>query len=157
MTQELLYAAERQFDTDIDTLWKAWTDAAQLEAWYHPTDLQSVKGATESDLRIGGMWACAVDVPAHNMAAYFYGTYKTITPNLLIEHTMHYTESKEEFDKKDLSSPSHLILLNFEAIGDNSWVKFSQFGELPEGHAERAKAGMESYFDSLENFLKQNA
>jgi hypothetical protein len=33
------------------------------------------------------------------------------------------------------------------------WVRFSQFGELPEGDAEQAQAGMESYFDSLGIFL----
>jgi hypothetical protein len=32
-------------------------------------------------------------------------------------------------------------------------VKFSQFGELPEGQAEQAQAGMESYLDSLEQFF----
>jgi hypothetical protein len=32
-------------------------------------------------------------------------------------------------------------------------VKFSQFGQLPEGQAEQTKTGMESYFDSLANFL----
>jgi len=32
-------------------------------------------------------------------------------------------------------------------------VKFSQFGDLPEGEAARAQQGMESYFDSLERFL----
>jgi len=46
-------------------------------------------------------------------------------------------------------------VLDFEDRGVNSWVKFSQFGELPEGQAEQAKAGMESYFDSLSNFLRR--
>jgi hypothetical protein len=32
-------------------------------------------------------------------------------------------------------------------------VRFSQFGDLPEGEPDRAKAGMESYFDSLGQFL----
>jgi hypothetical protein len=35
-------------------------------------------------------------------------------------------------------------------------VKFSQFGELPEGQPAQAKAGMESYFDSLANYLSAN-
>ncbi len=32
----------------------------------------------------------------------------------------------------------------------------SQFGELPEGQAEQAQAGMESYFDNLELFLNRS-
>jgi hypothetical protein len=68
---------------------------------------------------------------------------------------LHYTQSEAEFAAKDFESPSHLILLDFECRGDRSWVKFSQFGELPEGQAEQAQAGMESYFDSLSNFLSK--
>jgi hypothetical protein len=32
-------------------------------------------------------------------------------------------------------------------------VKFSQFGDLPESEAIQAQAGMESYFDSLGDYL----
>jgi hypothetical protein len=66
---------------------------------------------------------------------------------------LHYTQSKEEFENRNFETESHLIVLDFEDRGNSSWVKFSQFGELPEGQAEQAKAGMESYFDSLSNFL----
>jgi len=38
-----------------------------------------------------------------------------------------------------------------------SWVKFSQFGEMPDSEAVRAQEGMESYFDSLERFLAEGA
>jgi len=34
-----------------------------------------------------------------------------------------------------------------------TWVKFSQFGDLPAEEAPRAQAGIENYFDSLGNFL----
>ncbi len=43
--------------------------------------------------------------------------------------------------------------IEFESRDFRSWVKFSQFGELPEGQAVQAQAGMESYFDSLEAYL----
>jgi hypothetical protein len=52
-----------------------------------------------------------------------------------------------------MSTPSHLIVIDFEDRGVSSWARFSQFGELPEGDAEQAQAGMESYFDSLGIFL----
>ena len=155
MTQAFLYAVEREFPVKIEPLWSAWTDAASLESWYHPHDLRAVTGATVSDLQVGGLWACGVDVPAPNFAAYFYGQYLKIVKFELIEHTMHYTESKEEFEVKDLNTPSHLVVINLEARGENSWVKFSHFGELPEGEEKRAQAGMESYFDSLYNFLSK--
>ena len=155
MSNECIYSVEREYSVSIADLWSAWTDATKLEAWYFPTALKSVVGATTSELEVGGLWSCAVDVSEHGFVAYFFGKYTKIENYKCIEHTLHYTQSKEEFLAKNFNSPSHLIVLDFEDRGVNSWVKFSQFGELPEGQAEQAKAGMESYFDSLSNFLRR--
>jgi hypothetical protein len=70
-----------------------------------------------------------------------------------LEHTLHYTTSPEEFAARDFSTESHLIRIEFEDRGSSSWSKFSQYGELPEGQAEMAQAGMTSYFESLAQFL----
>ncbi len=155
MGQSFLYSVERQFSVPVNTLWSAWTESKKLEEWYFPTDLNSVKGATVSDLQIGGLWACGVDVPEHKFTAYFFGKYLKIEELKKIEHSLHYTQSKDEFEAKDFNTDSHLIVLDFDDRGRNSWVRFSQFGELPEGQAEQAKAGMESYLDSLSNFLSK--
>lgn len=154
MPQDLLYSVEREYPVSIDRLWKAWTDAAELEAWYFPTDLNSTKGATESVLEVDGLWSCGVDVAAHGFTAYFYGKYTKIVHNELLEHTLHYTTSAEDFAKKDFSTESHLIRIEFEDRGSSSWSKFLQFGELPEGQAEMAEAGMNSYLESLANHLQ---
>lgn len=156
MTQQFLYSVDREYPVSIDRLWKAWTDASELEAWYFPTDLSSTKGATISELKVGGLWACGVEVPEHGFTAYFFGQYTKIMPNELIEHTLHYTTSAEEFAKKDFLTESHLIRIKLENRGSNSWSKFSQFGELPEGQAEMAQAGMTSYLESLARHLANN-
>ena len=153
MTQAFLYSVEREYPVSIGDLWSAWTDSKKLEAWYFPTALKSVPGATESELRLGGLWACGVDVAEYGFVAYFYGKYTKIEHEKLIEHTLHYTQSKEEFQAKDIETESHLIVLDFQDRGQSSWVKFSQYGELPEGQAAQAQAGMESYLDSLSKFL----
>jgi uncharacterized protein YndB with AHSA1/START domain len=153
MSQAFLYSVEREYPVSISSLWSAWTDSEKLEQWYFPKDLKSVKGATISDLRVGGLWTCAVDVPDHNFVAYFFGKYLKVEEHRKIEHTLHYTQSKEEFAAKNFKSESHLIVLDFEDHGKDSWVKFSQFGVLPEGEAQQAQAGMESYLDSLSFFL----
>ncbi len=155
MTQAFLYSVEREYPVSIGDLWSAWTDPKKLEAWYFPTALKSVPGATESELRLGGLWACGVDVAEFGFVAYFYGKYTKIEHEKLIEHTLHYTQSKEEFQTKDFETESHLIVLDFEDRGESSWVKFSQYGELPEGQAAQAQAGMESYLDSLSKFLSK--
>ncbi|CAN2181184.1 COG3832 Uncharacterized conserved protein [Candidatus Nanopelagicaceae bacterium] len=153
MTQPFLYSVEREYPVSIDRLWKAWTDASDLESWYYPTDLSSTKGATVSELRVGGLWSCGVEVPEQGFTAYFFGQYTKIVLNELIEHTLDYTTSAEEFAKKDFSTESHLICIEFDDRGRSAWSKFSQFGELPEGQAEMAQAGMNSYLESLARFL----
>ena len=151
-----LYAVEREFDLPVDMLWAAWTDPIALEEWYHGTEHSCVKGATTSDLRVGGLWTVAIDVPQFNFVAYFYGQYQAIETNRQLKHTLHYTQSVDEFALRDMSTPSHLIVIDFETRGSSSWARFSQFGEMPEGQAEQAQAGMESYFDSLGKFLNSN-
>lgn len=69
---------------------------------------------------------------------------------------MHYTQSAEDFAAKDSSLPAHRVVVDFEPRAGGTWVRFAQVGELPEGEAPRAKAGMESYFDSLGAYLAAN-
>jgi Activator of Hsp90 ATPase homolog 1-like protein len=85
--------------------------------------------------------------------AYFYGRYTAVVENARLEHTMAYTQSADEFAARDEAAPHHRVLVEFETRGFRSWVKFSQFGDLPEDQAVQAQAGMESYFDSLEAYL----
>jgi uncharacterized protein YndB with AHSA1/START domain len=150
---DFLYSVEREFDIPLDILWAAWTDPVALEAWYHPTDLSVVPGSVISEPVEGGAWAVAVDVPQHGVVACFYGRYTVVVENARLEHTMAYTQSAEEFAARDEAAPHHRVLVEFESRGFRSWVKFSQFGELPEGQAVQAQAGMESYFDSLAAYL----
>ena len=156
MNLDFLYSVEREFEASIEAVWDAWVDPEKLESWYHPTDLSNVEGLTTSNPDIGGEWSIAVSVPAHNFVAYFYGIYLEVDLHQKLEHTMLYTESLEQFQLKDLERDFHKVLVEFREHGPKTWVKFSQFGELPEGQAAQAKAGMESYFDSLANFLSKS-
>ena len=148
-----LYSVEREFNVSIDKLWHAWTDAHALEAWHHPVGMSCLSGATQSNMKIGGLWSYAVQAPGRESISYFFGKYSSIQENLRFEHSMHYTESKDEFELKDFNTPAHQISVEFEARGDKSWSKFSQYGEAPQAQAALMKQGIESYFDSLGEFL----
>jgi len=153
MTLDPLYSVEREFAHPIEGMWHAWTDAASLEEWYRPLDLSVVPGSVTSEVEVGGWWTVAVDVPDEGFVAYFFGRYTRLEPMTAIEHTMHFTLSADEFEARDESGPSHRIVIDLEDRGAATWVRFAQFGELPEGEPDRARAGMESYFDSLGRFL----
>lgn len=148
-----LYSVEREYPVAIETLWNAWECEEALRTWYCPTELSVEPGTVENDVRVGGIWTVGVSVPAYNFVAYFFGKYSEVEPLKKMVHSMHYTQSLDEFKARDFDSPSHRIKIDFEDRGGSSWVRFSQFGEMPEGEAPRAQAGMESYFDNLGKYL----
>ena len=153
MQHNFLYSVEREYTQSMERIWGAWTDAAQLEAWNHPTVLANVPGSSVSEPVVGGNWAIAVDVPEHGFQSCFWGQYTAVEPGKLIEHTMFYSQDTAEFAAKDLSGEFAKIVVDFEERPGGTWVRFSQYGELPEEHIPMAKAGMESYFQSLADYL----
>lgn len=153
MQHNFLYSVEREYTQPMSRVWEAWTDAAQLEDWYHPTELKNVPGSSISEPEVGGMWAIAVDVPEYGFQSCFWGTYTAVEPGKLIEHTMFYSQDPSEFAAKNLSGEFAKIVVNFDERPTGSWVRFTQYGELPEEHIPLAKAGMESYFQSLADYL----
>lgn len=157
MEHRFLYSVEREYPHAIETVWDAWTNAESLEKWYHPTVLSILPGSVISDAKAGGIWTVAVDVPMNDFVAYFFGKYTNVEPQKKIEHTMSYTQSAEEFAARDENAPFHKVTVDFESRGDKTWVKFSQYGEMPEEQIPATTDGMNSYFDSLEYFLDENA
>ena len=150
----LAYSVEREYNVPVEAMWQAWTDAAALESWYHPVHLATVPGSVTSDVAVGGLWTVGVDVPEFGFVSWFYGRYTNVVPMSRLEHTMHYTQSAEEFAERDESTPFHEIVVEIKERGGRTRVRFSQFGEMPVEQADLARAGMESYFDSLRDYLQ---
>lgn len=150
---EPLYSVERVFDAPLDRVWQAWTDAADLEAWYRPTDLRVVPGSVVCDATVGGWWTVGVDVPQAGFVAYFYGTHEEVIPHVRLKHSLYYTQDAEEFAARDLTAESHDIVIDFEARPEGTWVRFTQIGDMPAEQVELTRQGTSSYFDSLEQFL----
>lgn len=153
MQQKFLYSVEREFDCSIDELWQAWTTPEALERWYCPTMLTVVPGSATSEARVGGRWAIGVDVSVNGFNAYFWGRYSEVVEHQRLVHSMSYSQDEAEFVFADDNAPAHRVELDFESRGEKSWVRFSQFGELPEEQIEATLDGMGSYFDNLEQYL----
>ena len=150
-----LYSVEREYPVAVNALWDAWMDADALQTWYSPTDLKVVPGSVVSENVVGGWWTVGVDVSQFGFNAYFFGTYSELSENKRIVHSMNYTQDAAEFAARVITPDAHTIQIDFEDRGANSWVRFTQFGELPAEQAEGAKAGMESYFDNLGIYLSR--
>lgn len=152
-----LYSVEREYPVSLETLWTAWVDAAALEDWYHPTDLAVLPGSVTSDATVGGWWTVAVAVPAFGFNAYFFGRYTEVESHRRLVHNLSYTQDADEFAARDEDAPRHVVAVDFEPRADGAWVRFSQYGEMPAEQVPQTKAGMESYFDSLDEFLSRTA
>ncbi len=156
MKLDHLYSVERQFNVPIEKLWHAWTDPTALETWHHPVGMSCVPGTTRSEVMVDGLWSYSVQAPGRESISYFFGKYINVVEHVHFRHSMHYTESEVDFNSMDFSTPAHHIAVDFQKRGNSSWAKFSQFGEAPAAQVALMTQGIESYFDSLEEFLSQD-
>lgn len=96
-----LYAVEREFDVPVERLWRAWTDAAELEQWYHPVDLFLVPGSVVSQPVVGGAWAVGVDVPQYGFVAWLHGRCTVADEPRRFVPTLFCTQDRGEFEARD--------------------------------------------------------
>lgn len=157
MRSQPLYFVEREYQVPISRLWQAWVSADELEKWYSPTFLSVIPNSVTSQVFEGGEWAVAVDVSANGFNAYFWGNYSEVLEHKKLTHTLFYSQDELEFLARLTDGEHHLIEIDFEDRGNSSWVRFSQFGEMPEEQAEASREGMESYLDNLANYLASSA
>jgi uncharacterized protein YndB with AHSA1/START domain len=151
-----LYFVEREYSVPLSTLWNAWIEADQLQRWYSPEVLDTVPNSATSDAVVGGDWAIAIDVSVNGFNAYFWGKYTEVKFQEKLVHTMNYSQDELEFNLRGEDQAHHVIEIDFAARGENSWVRFTQFGSMDPEQAEATKDGMESYFNNLQNFLSKN-
>ncbi len=151
-----LYFVEREYPVELATLWNAWVEADQLQQWYSPEVLETVPNTASSNAVVGGDWAIGVDVSVNGFNAYFWGKYTTVEFQKKLVHTMFYSQDELEFNLRGDDQPYHVIEINFETRGNNSWVRFTQFGSMDAEQAEATKDGMESYFNNLGKYLSSN-
>jgi uncharacterized protein YndB with AHSA1/START domain len=151
-----LYFVEREYPVDIAKLWSAWVEADQLQKWYSPQVLEVVPDSATSEAVVGGTWAIAIDVSVNGFNAYFWGKYTEVKFQEKLVHTMFYSQDELEFNLRGDDQPHHVIEIDFEARGNKSWVRFSQFGQMDAEQAEASKDGMESHFDNLSTFLEKH-
>lgn len=153
----IAYSLSRSFSANPKKLWDYWTLAEHLERWYSPTTLKVEPGSVTSEAKLGGVWAVGVDASEYGFTAYFFGLYTEVEPGVRLVHTMNYTQDSAEFEARQEQADAHLVEVRFESQPNGCLMTFTQIGEMPAEQAEQAKAGMESYFDNLEQYIALNA
>jgi uncharacterized protein YndB with AHSA1/START domain len=151
-----LYFVERTFPFPVERLWRAWTDASELEKWYSPVFLKVIPGSATSEAVVGGTWAIAVDVSENGFNAYFWGTYSVVELYQKLVHDLNYSQDELEFALREPGAEAHRIEIDFTKTDGGTLVRFSQFGEMEQEQADASREGMESYFDNLDNYLEKH-
>jgi uncharacterized protein YndB with AHSA1/START domain len=151
-----LYFVERTFKYPVERIWGAWTQSHELEKWYSPVFLRVIPGSATSEAEVGGRWAIAVDVSENGFNAYFWGTYSEVKLHKKLVHDLNYSQDELEFALREPGAEAHRIEIDFSNTEAGTVVRFSQFGEMEQEQAEASREGMESYFDNLNNYLKNH-
>lgn len=154
MTKPLAYEVSRVLDAPVSRVWGAWINADQLASWYGPVGFTTPRESVMVEPVVNGRWSATVIVPMDGSAHHFFGHFTEVIENSSLKYTMFYATDETLDEAKEEKGPHHEVDLTFEDLGDQTRLTFAQFGELPEDQIPLAKAGMESYFDSLAAFVE---
>lgn len=74
-------------NSDIDTVWKTWTEPEHIKNWNNASpDWHTPKA--ENDLRKGGKFSSRMEAKDGSMGFDFGGTYDEVVPNKQIKYTL---------------------------------------------------------------------
>jgi uncharacterized protein YndB with AHSA1/START domain len=146
------YTVIREIPFSAEKIYQAWTDEQQIPQWYGPVGMNTKEGSVSSDARVGGNWSATVVDPQGGQHQ-FTGEYHEVVPNQKLVYTLDYSNPDMPNMPKYPDGVHEVVTLTIEDKGASSVLTFTQNGFLPAAQIPYAQAGMESYFDSLVNFL----
>jgi uncharacterized protein YndB with AHSA1/START domain len=136
----------KEFDTDVENVWEAWTDSTTLDQWWAPKPWRAE--TKRMDFKEGGHWLYAMVGPDNNrMWARF--DYKTIdAPNRLVA-----TDSfADENGNKSLGFPSMKWTVQFTEINNGTRLEVVIEGSKKGDIEKLLEMGFEQgFFMALDN------
>jgi uncharacterized protein YndB with AHSA1/START domain len=125
-------------------VYKAWTDPAELQRWFGPEDVRTIK--IDADVRVGGKyrwdllkqdgeeWACL-------------GEYRELVPGKKIVFTWKWD------DDESWENHNSIVTVEFSARDGGTEVKLTHEQLPSEESRDRHNQGWNSVLDRLEKFL----
>jgi uncharacterized protein YndB with AHSA1/START domain len=125
-------------------VYKAWTDPAELQRWFGPEDVRTIK--IDADVRVGGKyrwdllkqdgdeWACL-------------GEYRELVPGKKIVFTWKWE------DDESWENHNSIVTVEFSARDGGTEVKLTHQQLPSEESRDRHNQGWNSVLDRLEKFL----
>ncbi len=146
------YTVTRLINSPIENVYEAWTNPDQLATWYGPVGLTCPRESVTLDVKVGGNWSATVVDPTGGQHQ-FKGEFREVIPLEKLIYTLDYSNPAMPNMPKYPDGLHEVVTLTFENKNGSTQLTFHQDGFLPEKQVPLAQAGMESYFDSLVNFL----
>ena len=134
------YTIKRNFPFAKEIVWEAWTDPEAFATWFGTDKLKMRDVAL--DVRVGGIWSGTMELP-DGTERRWTGEYEVLDePNELV---MSIT------DTGVLQGNRETYTLTLDGKGHHTEMTLTQSGgNLSDDEYERAKAGTESFMDSME-------
>ncbi|SKB79727.1 SRPBCC family protein [Dyadobacter psychrophilus] len=132
---------ERSFDVDVETLFKAWTEAEQLKQWWHPMGDTLVD--VKNELKEGG----AVEYHVGESGLQITGSYTEVVPNEKLVYSWVWNMSDEG------SESGYTLHITFSSEGEGSKLKVLQEGFSGPEFLKPHEEGWEKGLNDLSSYL----
>ena len=143
MTQAREFTITRVFNAPRELVFRAWTEPAQLTAWFGPRGTSSPIERIEVDLRPGGRWRACMIREDTGREFPVGGEYREVVePERLV-----FTWALDE------SGGESLVTITFADHGDKTEMTFHQAGFLSGDESAGVAEGWSSAFDRLTDHL----
>ncbi|MGW1777349.1 SRPBCC family protein [Streptomyces sp. NPDC002104] len=149
-TSEL--SVTRVFDAPRATVYQAWTDPGQFARWWGPVGFTTDPASVALDVRVGGSWKATM--AAEGIGEFpFTGVYREVVENERLVFTLVDPNDESIAERAARGEAEELTTVTFADIDGSTELSFQQVGELDAEKTEEAKAGWNSFLDSLGGHL----
>lgn len=136
---------QKTFSTDVQSLYKAWTEESELKQWWKPADreLKSV----DADLKEGGKIAYIFE-DNDESSLQITGEYETVKPEEQLVYTWNW-----HMDKSPVENGEYKLAVDFDKDGDGSKISIKQENNASEEGIHPNEEGWENALKDLESYL----
>jgi uncharacterized protein YndB with AHSA1/START domain len=135
---------ERILEAPRERVFRAWTEADQVAAWYGPAHAEIPRDGVRIDLRVGGRWEVTMVLPGGRSFLAGYEIETLVEPELIVMRS----DAMPEAGMPDGS----VVRIEFHDLGDRTRVTLTD-GPFPPGAGEHAAAGYIAALDKLAAYL----
>ena len=136
----------RIFDAPRAQVFRAWTDPAQVAAWYGPEHMDAPPERVNIDLRVGGRWELTM-LPRDGAGREFaigYDILELVEPELIVLRS-------DPMPEAGMHEPT-ITRVEFHDHGEKTRMSLSD-GPLPAAGRGHAEAGYNAALDKLAAYL----